>query len=259
MASSFSVFANGGYRVEPYFISRIEDADHKVLEVANPAMACANYAIKDTKSAKEESGGCPDLTQDTAPPQPAPAPPPPDAENNAAQDGAPQPPAPRFAPRVITPQNAFLMTSILRDVVSYGTGQGATVLGRRDLAGKTGTTNDHRDAWFNGFNADLVTTAWVGFDQPAPLGRGEVGGHAALPIWVDYMRTALEGMAEKPLAPPPGIVSAIINRETGKLTDATDPDSMPEYFVDGTQPTEAGTASGPTTGGGGENVREGLF
>jgi penicillin-binding protein 1A len=259
MASSFSVFANGGYRVEPYFISRIEDADHKVLEVANPAMACANYAIKDTKSAKEESGGCPDLTQDTAPPQPAPAPPPPDAENNAAQDGAPQPPAPRFAPRVITPQNAFLMTSILRDVVSYGTGQGATVLGRRDLAGKTGTTNDHRDAWFNGFNADLVTTAWVGFDQPAPLGRGEVGGHAALPIWVDYMRTALEGMAEKPLAPPPGIVSAIINRETGKLTDATDPDSMPEYFVDGTQPTDAGTASGPTTGGGGENVREGLF
>jgi penicillin-binding protein 1A len=161
---------------------------------------------------------------------------------------------------VITPQNAFLISSILRDVVTAGTGTGAMVLGRHDLAGKTGTTNDHRDAWFNGFNAEVVTTAWVGFDQPTPLGRGEVGGRAALPIWVDYMRVALDGVPEQPLLKPPGIVTAIINRDTGKLAAEGDPDSMPEYFVSGTQPTEtSGPTGAPTGGGSTDNVREGLF
>ena len=268
MASAFSVFANGGYRIEPYFISRIEDADRKILEVANPVMACANTTVKRTAAGRDEPTGCVDLTLETATATPvstAPAIPPAAAPAAAgAQDKSAATdtvilPAPRFAARVITAQNAFLMTSILRDVVSHGTGQGATVLGRRDLAGKTGTTNDHRDAWFNGYNSELVTTAWIGFDQPAPLGRGEVGGRAALPIWVDYMRIALEGVVEKPLSPPPGIISATINRETGRLTDATDPDSMPEYFIDGTQPSVTGTAGSPAAGGGGDNIREDLF
>ena len=152
------------------------------------------------------------------------------------------------------------MTSMLRDVVTAGTATGAMVLERHDLAGKTGTTNDHKDAWFNGYNADVVTTAWVGFDQPTPLGRGEVGGRAALPIWVDYMRVALDGVPEKPLLRPRGIVAHAINRETGKLAANGDPDSMLEYFISGTQPTEAGNTEGAPAGGATpENIREGLF
>ena len=254
MASAFSIFANGGYRVEPYFISRIEDANHNILEMANPALACGlpGSTVK---------SGCVDLsrveTTPTTTPTPSPAP---TTVSTPGKPDAAKPAAPHYAPRVITPQNAFLMTSILRDVVSAGTGTGAMVLGRHDLAGKTGTTNDHRDAWFNGFNAEVVTTAWIGFDQPTPLGRGEVGGRAALPIWVDYMRVVLDGVPEQPLLRPSGIITAIINRETGKLTTEDDPDGMPEYFVSGTQPTESsGPAGAPASGGSTENVRDGLF
>ncbi len=255
MASAFSIFANGGYRVEPYFISRIEDANHNVLEMANPALACGlpGAAVQQA---------CPDLARgDAAPaPRPTPAPLPTPLAASDQPVVAPPPPAPQYAPRVITPQNAFLMTSILRDVVSAGTGTGAMVLGRHDLAGKTGTTNDHRDAWFNGYNAEVAATAWIGFDQPTPLGRGEVGGRAALPIWVDYMRVALDGVPEQPLLKPYGIVTAIINRDSGKLAADDDTNSMPEYFVSGTQPTEGGGPVGTPAGGGStDNVRDGLF
>ncbi len=255
MASAFSVFANGGYRVEPYFISRIEDANHNILEIANPAVACGlpGSVVKP---------GCADLSHNETAPAPTATPSPaPTALSTPGKPDATSPPPPHFAPRVITPQNAFLITSILRDVISAGTGTGALVLGRRDLAGKTGTTNDHRDAWFNGFNDEVVTTAWLGFDKPAPLGRGEVGGRAALPIWVDYMRVALDGVPEQPLVKPSGIVTATINRESGKLTTVDDPDSMQEYFVSGTQPTESNGPVGAPAGGGGntENVRDGLF
>jgi penicillin-binding protein 1A len=257
MASAFSIFANGGYRVEPYFIARIEDANHNVLEMANPALACGLPG-----SAVQQE--CPDLTRGDAVSVPTPTPIPspiPTALSTPGQPVVPPPPpTPQYAPRVITPQNAFLMTSILRDVVSAGTGTGAMVLGRHDLAGKTGTTNDHRDAWFNGYNAEVVATAWIGFDQPTPLGRGEVGGHAALPIWVDYMRVALDGVPEQPLLKPNGVVTALINRDSGKLAAQDDANSMPEYFVSGTQPTESGGAVGtPAAGGSTENVREGLF
>jgi penicillin-binding protein 1A len=123
----------------------------------------------------------------------------------------------------------------MRDVVREGTGRGAMVLGRKDLAGKTGTTNDYRDAWFSGFNSSVVTTAWVGFDQPASLGRGETGGRAALPMWIDYMRVALDGVAEQPLTAPEDVVTARVNRETGLPSDENDIDSMEEYFVKGTE------------------------
>ena len=253
MTSAFSVFANGGYRIEPYFITRIEDANHNILEIANPARACAGlYTMKNNVQ------GCPDQSQDGT--ASVPAPPPTAAKSMASDVTAVKPVEPRLAPRVITAENAFLMTSILRDVVTAGTGTGAMVLERRDLAGKTGTTNDHKDAWFNGYNADVVTTAWVGFDQPTPLGRGEVGGRAALPIWVDYMRVALDGVPEKPLLRPAGIIAVNINRETGKLAPDGDPDSMLEYFISGTQPTEADTIEGAPAGGTApENIREGLF
>jgi penicillin-binding protein 1A len=105
-----------------------------------------------------------------------------------------------------------------------------------------------------------VTTAWIGFDQPAPLGRGEVGGRTALPMWVDYMRVALAGVPEKPLLRPPGIVTAYVHRETGRLSDASDPEAIPEYFVPGTVPSATGGIDGAVPGEAPpENIREGLF
>jgi penicillin-binding protein 1A len=224
MASAFAVFANGGYRIEPYFIERVEDANKNILEQANPVTVCPNC--------------------------PAPV----------AVD--PATPAPRHAAPAISAQNSFLMTSILRDTVSYGTAQAANVLNRKDLAGKTGTTNDHRDAWFNGFNSELVGIAWVGFDQNQPLGKGETGGRAALPMWIEYMRVALDGVPETPLVPPAGIVSATINRETGKPTTVSDPEAMPEYFMAGTLESSTDVVEGSPAGGTApapDNVREGLF
>ena len=245
MVNAFAVFANGGYHVTPYFIARIEDANHNVLEQAKPALPC-----RDCDAATNSAG---------APVSPAPAAavpgnPTTDKDNPAAT-----------APRVLSPEVAFLMTSMMQDVIREGTGKAALVLGRKDLAGKTGTTNDYRDAWFSGFNADLVTTAWIGFDQPASLGRGETGGRAALPIWIDYMSVALQGIAEKPLTPPKNIVRLTVNSETGNPTTADDPQSLEEYFVQGTEtPHElpgiegepnSTTATTPPP----DNVREKLF
>ena len=160
---------------------------------------------------------------------------------------------------------SFLVASMMQDVIREGTGQKALVLGRKDLSGKTGTTNDYRDAWFSGFNADMVTTAWIGFDQPASLGRGETGARAALPIWIDFMRTALQGIPEKPLTPPQNVVRITINSETGKPTTADDPQAMEEYFIQGTEtPHELPGVEGepgPTTAPdqAPDNVREKLF
>ncbi len=134
------------------------------------------------------------------------------------------------AERTLDPANAYIITSIMQDVIRHGTGKKARQLGRSDLAGKTGTTNDQRDAWFSGFNPRIVTTTWVGFDRLAPLGRGEVGGRAALPIWIDYMREALRGQPDEPFDRPDELVSVRINRKTGKPTSADDPDSMIEIF-----------------------------
>lgn len=117
--------------------------------------------------------------------------------------------------RVIDPRNAFIMTSVMRDVVTMGTAASAMRLGRKDLAGKTGTTNDFIDAWFCGFNADLVAIAWVGYDQPKSLGRNETGGRVALPIWMGYMGAVLKGVPERPLAPPSGVITARVDPDTG--------------------------------------------
>ena len=171
-----------------------------------------------------------------------------------------------MAPRVLSPEVSFLVGSMMQDVIREGTGQKALVLGRKDLSGKTGTTNDYRDAWFSGFNAYVVTTAWIGFDQPASLGRGETGARAALPIWIDFMRNALQGIPEKPLIPPQSVVRITINSETGKPTTADDPQAMQEYFIQGTEtPHELPIVEGepgPTTAPpdqAPDNVREKLF
>ena len=234
MASAFGVFANGGYRIEPYLIARIEDDKGNILEQANPVVICP--ACPEVEPRREQRPVMPE----------------------AADPGKP---APRHAEAAISPQNSFLMTSMLRDTIGYGTAQAANVLNRKDLAGKTGTTNDHRDAWFNGFNSDLVAISWVGFDRNLPLGKGETGGRAALPMWIDYMRVVLDGMTEEPLVTPPGIVTTHIHRETGKPVAPSDPNAMLEYFIEGTvgsgtDVVEDGATPAPTAP---EGVREGLF
>ncbi|WP_347988259.1 penicillin-binding protein 1A [Methylomonas sp. AM2-LC] len=144
---------------------------------------------------------------------------------------------PNTPPRVITEKVNFLMNSLLRDVVQRGTATQAKQLGRNDLAGKTGTTNEQRDAWFNGFSADFVASAWLGFDNSASLGQGETGGKAALPIWISFMKTALSGLPEKPLIPPSGIVSAFINPEDGLLSRPNSKTGIWEFFSEETVPT----------------------
>jgi penicillin-binding protein 1A len=147
----------------------------------------------------------------------APAPPPP-SRPELVSDITELYPKQRAAPRVISPQNSFLIADMLVDVVRYGSGNRARrELGRDDLAGKTGTTNEGRDTWFVGFNADVVGAAWVGFDQFRPLGGNEQGGRTAIPMWIDFMREALAGMPEHLPKRPPGIVEYRINPETGRI------------------------------------------
>lgn len=134
------------------------------------------------------------------------------------------------APRVVPADNIYQMTTILRDVIRLGTGRKALQLGRKDLAGKTGTTNDQKDAWFSGFNGDVVTTAWVGFDQVKPLGKKETGGRAALPMWIKFMRVALDGAPETPLNRPPGIITMSISKATGQPVSPGTSNSMVETF-----------------------------
>jgi penicillin-binding protein 1A len=124
----------------------------------------------------------------------------------------------------------------MRDVIRRGTGRRALVLGRRDLSGKTGTSNDQRDAWFGGFNGDIAAVTWVGYDESLPLGPGEEGSRTALPIWIDFMRIALRGAPENQMAMPEGIVSVLIDRATGCPARAGQPNTMFEYFREGHVP-----------------------
>jgi len=139
------------------------------------------------------------------------------------------------AERVIDARNAYIMTSMLQGVVRTGTAAAASSLGRADLAGKTGTTNDQRDAWFAGFDSERVAVAWVGYDQPKPLGRGETGARAALPIWMDYMSVALHGVPDTPYPMPDGIVTINVDPITGNRVAEG---GKPEYFLQEFQPPE---------------------
>ncbi|MGB5103595.1 MAG: penicillin-binding protein 1A, partial [Steroidobacteraceae bacterium] len=129
-------------------------------------------------------------------------------------------PMERRAPQAISPANAFVMTDMMTDVIQRGTAQRAKALGRRDLAGKTGTTNDRRDAWFVGYNADLVAASWIGFDQERSLGDNEEGGRTALPMWVYFMTEALRDRPEHRLPEPPGVVRMWVSRESGRPSRA---------------------------------------
>jgi len=143
------------------------------------------------------------------------------------------------ADRVISPQVCFLMNDIMKDVITRGTGRRALALGRRDLRGKTGTTDFSVDTWFNGFNDNLVATVWVGKNDNTPLGAGEEGARTAVPIWVDYMREALRGVPEKMPAMPEGIIEMKVNATTGGKKDA-DLDPVFEYFRTDMLPTDEG-------------------
>jgi penicillin-binding protein 1A len=136
----------------------------------------------------------------------------------------------RSAPRIISPAINFLMNSMLRDVVQKGTATNAKVLGRQDLAGKTGTTNEQRDAWFNGYTPTVVATAWLGFDDFTPLGDHETGGTAALPMWIEFMQTALKDIPEQPLVEPEGIIKAFINPKSGLLVNEKNTAGVWEFF-----------------------------
>jgi penicillin-binding protein 1A len=147
------------------------------------------------------------------------------------------------APRTISADNAFLITSALRDVIQHGTAAEAKKLGREDLAGKTGTTQNQVDAWFAGYNPDLVAVTWVGFDSPQSL--HEYGSQAALPMWMDFIRYALKGKPEHMVEQPPGIVSMRIDADTGKRVTARDPNAMFEYFIQAYAPKEDGPGDEP--------------
>ena len=148
------------------------------------------------------------------------------------------------APRVIDPRNAFLMTNMMQDVVRFGTAAKAGELGRRDLAGKTGTTNDARDGWFAGFNPGLVGIAWLGFDQPRSLGRGETGAQAALPIWINFMADALKKVPQTGFAVPSGVVSATIDARTGLRLVGNGQGGLTEYFYQENLPAESASPVG---------------
>lgn len=202
MVIGYSVFANGGYRITPYFIERIEDRRGNVVAKAQPRRAGQG------------------------------------------------------ADRVIDARNAFLMSNLLQEVVRSGTAARALKLGRSDLGGKTGTTNDFVDAWFAGFQPNLVAVAWIGFDNPRSLGRNETGSQAALPIWISYMGDVLKGVPEQALTPPPGVVTAQIDPMTGLRTEYG---GLKEYFYQEFLPPEPLAESPLSAGGPPEDIRNQLF
>jgi penicillin-binding protein 1A len=189
MAAAYAVFSNGGFKVAPYVIDSIHNTQGDVTYQAKPLTACSTCVVN--------------------------------AANVVAEPG--------HAPRVISAQNAFLITSALHDVIQFGTATSARSIKRDDLAGKTGTTNNQVDAWFVGFNSDLVALTWVGFDQPQSL--HEYGAQAALPMWIQFMQTALKGHPEHSLDQPTDIISIRIDPLTGMRAMGNNPNAIFEYFM----------------------------
>jgi len=287
LAGAYAVFANGGYRIQPHLIARVEDSKGNPIEWNK--FITAPRAVKsasDTKANGSEKDAVElDKNQtvvtfadsetdasDTSTPVAEPVSPLcmavqvkvcrdcSDEENpqsledlNAApkafvdaQSGNTY----TAAKRILAPDTAFLMRSLMGQVVQSGTARKAKdQLNRNDLAGKTGTTNDFNDAWFSGYNSKITTTVWVGYDQPASLGRGESGARAALPIWIDYMRTALDGVAEELPTAPSSIVQRPVDKESGQVVAADTPNSMVEYFKASNAPPAVGQTVSRTDAG----------
>jgi penicillin-binding protein 1A len=244
MLGAYSVLANGGYKVEPYFIERISDRAGNTIFVAATPTPCdqcyAQYLPKPEaidQNIDASLDPSPDADIDTSSTATDGV----DDETIVSdQDASEEPqqepidlglPRSYEAPRVMSHANNFLTVSMMKDVVRRGTARKALVLNRQDLAGKTGTTNDYIDAWFTGFNSKVATTVWVGFDNPATMGRGEAGSLTALPIWVDYMRVALDGVPEDSIELPEYIEPSFIDRDSGVRTDELDVNAIQEYFI----------------------------
>ena len=232
MATGYSAIANGGFRVQPHFISRIEDAYGKVIYQAKPEYACIS-CIKPAKENTTDQEATPDdevieVNNKTI-----------EQEEKAPVLTKEEKSQYRQAQRILKSSSAFDMSNILKDVIQHGTGRAALKIGRSDIGGKTGTTNDAKDAWFAGFNGKLVTVAWVGFDQPSTLGRREYGGIAALPIWSNFMSKALAGTphawvaldknAKAPLTRDQRHSSTDTLAVTESSTDASPPLARPIY------------------------------
>jgi penicillin-binding protein 1A len=262
VAIGYSTFANGGYKVSAYTIDRIEDAGGKVLQQATPALACfecdrafdppstTGTTINSTTGMSTTSTSTPSTSATSAPiiasARAAPL-------DQAPHDGKTLIPEKNLAPQIIKPQVAYLLADMMKDVIRRGTGVRARTLNRDDIAGKTGTTNDHHDAWFNGFNGDLVTTVWTGFDQDRSLGDGEEGARVAVPTWTYFMHEALSGAPKHGVPVPDGIVTVRISPVTGLLASADNPNGIMEKFMEDNLPKselyEGSNSSNPMSDG----------
>ena len=201
ITTGWTAFANGGFKIEPYLIERIENRDGQTIFLANPA---STPAAQNTSANSTES------------------------DEFALTESSPEPA--QQAKRIIDERTAYIMTSMLQDVIKRGTGRRALSLGRSDVAGKTGTTNDSKDSWFAGYNSDIVTTVWAGFDQPESLGRNEYGGTVALPIWIDYMTYALKDKPQQISREPAGMMTLRIDPISGRIARPGTPDAYFEIF-----------------------------
>lgn len=271
MAAGYSVFANGGRRVGHYLVERVYDAAGTVVHEADPARACAACVPAATPPIRADASD--EATAATFAVESA------ELRMGTPLDGVSAPPpggdevpaygsveemmahgerwrptveetpafhrVTRVATRVISPENAWLMYDMMRDVIRRGTGRSARDLGRSDIAGKTGTSNERRDAWFSGFNGALVATAWVGFDQERSLGNREEGGRTALPMWKYFMARALRRTPDATLPQPPTLITARISPRTGQLAAAGDPDAIFEVFRQSDLDALAAGSTGP--------------
>ncbi|MCB5162310.1 penicillin-binding protein 1A [Marinomonas algarum] len=190
IATGYAVFSNGGYQVQPYLINKVIGRNDDVLFEANPVTVCVTCTLLDKSPDDEQQM----------------------ALFNTDQGIRSLP----VAPQVIDSEVAYIIYDMMRDVIKYGTGRRARVLQRNDIAGKTGTTNDGRDAWFSGFNGELVTSVWSGFDNASSLGRGEWGGSVSLPTWINYMRSALANTPSATVYKPSSLVTVRIDPDTGE-------------------------------------------
>ena len=251
VAKGYAVFANGGYAVEPFFVSRIDNNSGETLYRATPLTACKDCeTLANPERARETD--TPSLAtsndevfvklgeEDSAFLKPHF-----DLNFEAKQLSGTLTAAdyPR-APKVLDDRVNFIINDMLQDVITRGTGRKARALERSDLAGKTGTTNGPTDAWFSGYHPKIVATTWVGFDQNTKLGRNEYGGSAALPIWIDFMRDALKSVSEYKFSQPEGVVMVKIDPETGARAKPGDLDAIFEIFREENlpeEPTEAAT------------------
>ena len=212
LVRGYSVFANGGFLIEPYFINETKTYDNQIIFRANPTVVCDQcIGIQKKETINEEKNSTDEINNTEAV-----------HENDNLNT--------IYSPRVVDAKNIWIMNTITQDVIKFGTGRKALELQRNDLSGKTGTTNDQHDAWFSGFNSNIATVSWVGFDKFRPLGMRETGGRAALPMWIDYMREALKGMPQSMMSRPKGLVTVRIDSKNGEVANADNPDAMFEVF-----------------------------